>query len=117
MIHKETREKTKMEVVDDSDSLKSLKHIDEIASREDIDVLHSLTQFFPSPPTKLEKLKIKFPSILWISFVATLAFVIIFSGTGFLNKRITQPLLLLGAKSGSYFLIVILFYILSSVLK
>lgn len=110
------REKTRVvEELNDSDSLKSLKHIDEIASREDIATLHSLTDIFPEPPSKWEKLKNKFPSILWISFVSTLTFVIVHSGTGFLDKQITQPILLLGSKTATYFLIVLLFCIMFSV--
>ena len=112
MIREEIRERT-----EDSDSFKSFKHIDEIASREDLNTLHSLAHIFPEPPSKTQKILSKLPSILRVCFVATLAFVIVNSGTDFLTKAIKQPFVLLGAKSGMYFMIVFVFYVASTLTK
>ena len=111
MIREEIRERT-----EDSDSFKSFKHIDEIASREDLNILHSLAHIFPEPPSKTQKVLSKLPSILWVCFVATLAFVIVNSGTDFLTKEIQKPLFLLGAKTVIFFCIVLVFYIINSLL-
>lgn len=113
MIHEERKKK----ISEDSDSLKMLKNVDEIPSREDLDILHSLSHIFPEPPSKASKLLAKIPSILWVSFIATLAFVIVNSGTDFLTKAIKQPIVLLGAKSGMYFMIVVVFYVASTLTK